>query len=173
MSDSDPAAEFELKRLHPKAIPAALERAERYRLLNEPAQAESICLDILRADPGNQQALILMLLALTDQLTDSIAGNLDRASALLPKLTDEYQRNYYRGIVHERQARAILRRGNPGAGCAAYEKFREAMASYEKAEQMRPPDNDEALLRWNTCARTIMFARLEPSPKDESTLMLE
>ena len=170
---SDSPTEFELKQLRPEAIPAALERAERYRLLNEPAQAESICLDILRTEPRNQQAMILLLLSLTDQFADSITDNLDRAAALLPKLTDEYQRNYYRGILHERQARAILRRGNPGAGYAAYEKFREAMACYEKAEQMRRPDNDEALLRWNTCARTIMFARLEPAPKDESTLMLE
>ena len=173
MSQQDPVTEFELKQLHSKAIPAALERAERYRLLNEPAQAESICLDILRTDSGNQAAIVLLLLSLSDQFADSITGNLDRATALLPKLIDEYQRNYYRGILHERQARAILRRGNPGAGNAAYEKFREAMACYERAEQIRPPENDEALLRWNTCARAIMFARLEPSPKDESTLMLE
>jgi len=31
----------ELKRLHKDAIPAALEKAERYRLLNEPGEAES------------------------------------------------------------------------------------------------------------------------------------
>jgi tetratricopeptide (TPR) repeat protein len=165
--------DFELKKLHPNAIPAALERAERYRLLNEPAQAESICQDILRTDAANQEAIILLLLALTDQFSDSITANVARAAGLLHRLNDEYQRHYYRGILHERQAHAILHRGNPGAGCAAYEKFREAMTCYEKAEHMRPPENDEALLRWNTCARTIMFARLEPSPQDESTLMLE
>jgi len=48
----------ELKRLHKDAIPAALEKAERYRLLNEPGEAESICLDILAVDPDNQRALI-------------------------------------------------------------------------------------------------------------------
>ena len=166
--------EFQLKTLAANAVPTALERAERYRLLNEPAQAESICLDILRADPANEQAIILLLLALTDRFSESISENLDRALALLPKLRDEYQRVYYRGIVHERQARAILGRSNPGAGHAAYERFREAMKCYEKAEGMRPTGNDEALLRWNTCARTIMASRLEPAPADDSSsLMLE
>jgi len=56
--------EFELKRLSAEAVPAALERAERYRLLNEPVQAESICLDILAVDSDNQQALVCLLLAL-------------------------------------------------------------------------------------------------------------
>jgi hypothetical protein len=44
----------ELKSLHKDAIPAALGKAERYRLLNEPGEAESICLDILHVDPENQ-----------------------------------------------------------------------------------------------------------------------
>jgi hypothetical protein len=48
----------ELKQLHKDAIPAALEKAERYRLLNEPGEAESICLDILAVDPDNQRAVI-------------------------------------------------------------------------------------------------------------------
>ena len=50
---------FELKPLTQEAIPKALEKAERYRLLKEPAQAESICLDVLQIDPGNQQALVM------------------------------------------------------------------------------------------------------------------
>ena len=36
---------YELKRLHEGSLDAAIARAEHYRLLNEPAQAESICLD--------------------------------------------------------------------------------------------------------------------------------
>ena len=52
---------FELKPLSTEAIPAALEKAERYRLLNEPGEAESICLDVLKADPENQQALITLV----------------------------------------------------------------------------------------------------------------
>ena len=46
---------FELKPLNKDAIPAALDKAMRYRLLNEPGAAESICLDVLRIDPENQQ----------------------------------------------------------------------------------------------------------------------
>ena len=38
-------------------MPAALEKALRYRLLNEPVEAESICRDVLEVDPDNQAAL--------------------------------------------------------------------------------------------------------------------
>ena len=38
-------APMTLKPLHKDAIKGALAKAERYRLLNEPAEAESICLD--------------------------------------------------------------------------------------------------------------------------------
>ena len=63
----------ELKRLSTEAIPAALEKALRYRLLNEPAEAESICHDVLHVDPENQQALVLLLLALTDRFDKGYA----------------------------------------------------------------------------------------------------
>jgi hypothetical protein len=42
---------FELKELSKEAIPAALEKAMRYRLLNEPGEAESVCHDVLCIDP--------------------------------------------------------------------------------------------------------------------------
>ena len=58
---------FELKLLSMSAIPAALAQAERYRLINEPVEAESICLDVLEIEPGNQDALITLLLARADQ----------------------------------------------------------------------------------------------------------
>ena len=165
--------DFELKGLSKAAIPAALERAEKYRLLNEPAQAESICEDILRADPNNTQAIILLLLALSDQLAENISDNLDRAWGLLPRLGDEYLRAYYQAILFERQARVYLRRASPGSGFSAYDLLREAMRLYEKAELLRPAGNDEALLRWNTCARTIMSGKLQPRPLDDFLPMLE
>ena len=62
----------ELKQLHKDAIPAALEKAERYRLLNEPGEAESICLDILAVDPDNQRAIITLLLAFTDRFEKGV-----------------------------------------------------------------------------------------------------
>jgi hypothetical protein len=165
--------EFQLKRLSPEAIPPALERAERYRLLNEPVQAESICLDILAVEPENQQVLVTLLLSLSEQFGENITEKLDRAWSILPKLSDEYQRDYYQGILLERQARLYMRSDAPGSNYSAYDLFREAMRLYEKAERLRPVGNDEALLRWNTCARTITSEKLEPRPLDDFRPMLE
>ena len=165
--------EFKLKTLSRSAIPAALERAERYRLLNEPAQAESICLDILAVDSNNREAMIVLLLALSEQLTENVPENLDRAWSLLPRLGDEYLQAYYQGILLERQARVYMRRATPGSSFSAYDLLCEAMRLYEKAEKLRPAGNDEALLRWNTCARTITTHRLQPRPLDDFRPMLE
>src|SRR5205085_3702086 len=136
--------EFELKRLSAEAISAALERAERYRLLNEPLQAESICLDILAVDPQNQQALVVLLLALSEQFGENITEKLDRAWSILPKLNDEYQQAYYQGLLLERQARLYMRSDAPGSNFSAYDLFREAMRLFETAERLRPSGNDEA-----------------------------
>jgi hypothetical protein len=148
---------FELKALSTTAIPAALAQAERYRLLNEPAEAESICLDILRLDPGHQEALVTMVLALTDQFPE---GGYARAAAeadrTVNRIRDEYKRTYISGIIRERRGKAVLRMDRPGSGRSAQEWLREAMSCYERAEGIRPPGNDEAILRWNTCARLLM-----------------
>ena len=165
--------EFELKKLSAEAIPQALERAERYRLLNEPLQAESICLDILAVEPQHQLALVVLLLALSEQFGENITEKLDRAWSILPKLSDEYQRAYYQGILLERQARLYMRSEAPGSDFSAHDLFQEAMRLYEKAERLRPPGNDEALLRWNTCARTITREKLEPRPLDDFRPILE
>src|SRR5689334_13836481 len=109
----------ELKSLSLEGIPAALERAQRYRLLNEPSQAESICLDILRTDPNNSEATVLLLLALTDQFNEH-NQYVARAHNLLAKLPDEYQQEYYAGLICERQARAYLKRNSPGTGHLAH-----------------------------------------------------
>jgi hypothetical protein len=148
---------FELKPISPEAIPEALAKVERYRLLNEPWQAESICLDVLRIEPANQHALTMLLLSLTDQFGKGVPAS--RAREVLPKLTNEYERVYYAGIISERWAESLLRQGAPGAGFTAYESLREAMAHYERAEAMRPHGNDEVILRWNTCARILMRNR--------------
>lgn len=159
---------FELKRISSEAIPQALERAERYRLLNDPGEAESICLDVLAVDPENQQALVTMLLAITDRYGKGYSVSETRARDILPRLRDEYQRAYYAGIICERRAKAMLHSGVPGGAHEAYEWLREAMTWYEKAEAMRPPGNDAAVLRWNTCARMIMRNNLSPRPQDNA-----
>ena len=146
---------FEFKTLSPEAVPRALAKAERYRLLNEPGEAESICLDTLAIDPANQEAIAILLLAITDQF-DADSTAVAEAWKTVGHLTDEYERTYYAGIIYERRAKALLRHATPRGGPRAYEWLREAMACYEKAEALRPPNNDDPLLRWNACARLIM-----------------
>ncbi len=149
---------FELKPLSSaEAIPGALAKAERYRLLNEPVEAESICLDVLRIDPDNQEALRMMLLAITEQFDEEgTAGTVKRAQEVVAQLADDYERQYYAGIMTERRAKAHLRHDSPGVGFVAYDWLREAMRRYEAAEALRPAGNDDAILRWNACARILM-----------------
>lgn len=161
---------LELKSISKAAIPKAIERAEHYRLLNDPEQAESICLDVLEVDPDNQRALRVLVLAMTDQFASGRgASGVKKARGYVAKLTDEYERVYYSGLVCERQARAYLARM---ARSTAYEPFREAMEWYEKAEKLRPPGNDDPILRWNSCVRTIHRERLQPRA-EEGELPLE
>jgi hypothetical protein len=151
-----------LKMLSPAAIPAALAKAERYRLLNEPEQTESICEDVLRADPGNHQALVLLILALTDEFRRDAHRSADRVTALVAALPSEYERLYYGGLVAERRARAVLAHGSPETIESALAWLRDAMATYQQAERLRPVDNDETRLRWNACAR-LLNARSNPA----------
>ena len=146
---------IELKTLSLEAVPRALAKAERYRLLNEPGEAESICLDTLAVGPDNQEAITVLLLAITDQF-DTDASRVHEAWNTVERLTDEYERAYYSGIINERRAKASLKLNKPRGASQAYEWLREAMDFYERAEQLRPPNNDDALLRWNACARLIM-----------------
>ena len=157
----------ELKTLHQDAISAAQEKAERYRLLNEPAEAESICLDILAIDPENQQAIVTLLLALTDRFEKGYSVSDTQAKELLARLKSAYDRTYYSGIVAERRAKVKLRQNTPDCGFQAYDLFRDAMSYFEKAEAIRPAGNDEALLRWNTCARIIERNKLVPRGEEE------
>lgn len=164
---------FQLKPIHKDAVEQALEKAHHYRLLNEPAEAESICLDVLEVEPENQPALVALLLALTDRLTRGYAIGATRAKEVLPRIRDDYQRAYYAGIICERQAKARLSHGGPGSSHDAYEWLREAMEHYEQAEALRPAGNDDAILRWNACARIIMRNHLAPRAADAGEPYLE
>jgi tetratricopeptide (TPR) repeat protein len=159
---------FELKILSPEAVSRALAKAERYRLLNEPIEAESICLDALQVDPENNDAMVMLLLALTDQFGEDLPRAVSEALRLVERLRDPYERAYYTGIIWERRATAHLHRGSLGLGPQVYARLREAMTWYERAELIRPPGNDDALLRWNSCARLIMRdQRLVPAASEE------
>src|SRR5437867_9215550 len=151
---------MDLKPITREGVPAALQKAERYRLLNDSSAAESICLDILEVDGENQQALITLLLSITDQFAEEMSDSVRRARDVLPRLKDEYKRAYYAGIICERRAKAQLHRGALGSSEVAAEWFHEAMTWYERAEAMPPAGNDEAMLRYNTCVR--MLGRHEP-----------
>lgn len=142
---------FDLKPLHSEAIPAALEKANRYRLLNEPGAAESIYLDILKIDPENQEALVNIVLAMSDRFGKDYAIGDARITEYLTRIKRDYERTYYTGIMYERRGKAALAKD----GVGAFELIRQAMDCFETAEAMRPAGNDDAILRWNGCARII------------------
>lgn len=157
----------DLKPISRSAIPLALEKVERYRLLNEPAEAESICRDVLRADPGNARALVMLLLTLTDQFGSGRSGAFNEARGIVERLEGEYERAYYEGVVFERQGKALLRSSTPGSEVGSHGWLQEAMRAYERAEALRPAGNDDAILRWNACARLVRDRKLAPRVEDQ------
>lgn len=149
--------EYVLKRIHPDGIDAALEKADKYRELNQPEEAESICLDVLAIRPDHQLALRILGLARTDQFGPSTGAKFAAAEDAFAQLTDPYERAYYAGLSCERQAKAQL------AGQLSLQAvtplFDQALARYAEAERLRPPGNDDATLRWNSCVRTLQALR--------------
>jgi len=144
---------YTLKTISTQGIPEALVRAERYRLLNEPGEAESICRDVLAVEPDNQAALRLLGLAITDQFVGGAADRYAEAEGILQSLRDPYERLYYTGLVHERRAKSLLHAGaRPHTVLVLFE---EAMTCFEHAEKIRPDGNDDAILRWNRCVRIL------------------
>jgi hypothetical protein len=77
---------FPLKALSKEGIAAALQKAERYRLLNEPWQAESICRDILRADEQHEQALVMLVLAISDEFRTEGGQRMEEARQVLGQI---------------------------------------------------------------------------------------
>lgn len=142
---------YELKRISSAGIPEAISKAELYRTLGEPEEAESICRDILAVEPEHQLALRLLGLALTDQFT---GGSSDpEAEGIFQQLISPYERLYYTGIAYERRAKAQLRAGQPPYTVRSL--FEQALQSFAKAEAIRPEGNDDAILRWNRCVRLL------------------
>ena len=96
---------FELERISKDAIPASLEKAMHYRLLNEPLQSESICLDILEVEPENQQALVTLLLALSEALAREHGLS---AMSLIVASSNEGARRLYERIGYVETARRTI-----------------------------------------------------------------
>ena len=169
----DDSPQFQLKAISSDGIARALKKAERYRLLNEPWESESICRDVLEVEPENQEALIALVLSITDQFATDGGKRVAEARGLLGPLKGDYERAYYSGIICERRGTALLN-GGARHGLMAYDWLRQAMDWYEKAETLRPPGNEDALLRWNTCARLIMrHPELRPAEAEPAESQLE
>ncbi len=161
----------ELKSINKEAIPNALEKVERYRLLNDPAEAESICRDILAIDPVNQEAVVMLILTLTDQFNKGTT--VQEANSLVSQIKDGYKREYYGGIILEREGKAALSREFPDSKHDAYEWLHDAMEAFERAEMLSMSDNNDAKLRWNACSRTIAKHHLTPRPKEDKRKLHE
>jgi tetratricopeptide (TPR) repeat protein len=145
--------EYKLKRISTAGIAEAVAKAELYRSLNEPEEAESICRDILTVEPQRQLALRLLGLALTDQFTGGESDRYREAELTFQQLNDPYERLYYSGILCERRAKAQLNAGQPPHMLLVL--FEQALHLFAEAEKVRPAGNDDAILRWNRCVRLL------------------
>ena len=114
-----------------------------------------------------------MLLSITDQFSASSSGDVHRAKELLSRLPDEYELQYYSGLICERQGKAKLGKRTQDGGFIAYEWLRDAMEHYEKAEAIEPSGKVDSILRWNTCARMIMHHNLKARDEEYIELPLE
>jgi hypothetical protein len=145
--------EYKLKRISTAGIPEAIAKAELYRSLNEPEEAESICRDILAVEPQHQLALRLLGLALTDQFTGGASDRVRETEETFQRLSDPYERLYYAGILYERRAKAQFNAGQPPH--ILLPLFEQALHTFAEAEKSSPPGNDDAILRWNRCVRLL------------------
>ena len=145
----------EMKPISREGVAAALLKAHRYRLLNDSVAAESICLDVLSVEPDNVEALVMHVLAITDQFSTGNATDRARAQKAVARLADTYKSTYYNGVICERWAKAMLQRATPESAEMAYDSIEKALAFYARAEAVRTPGNDEVILRWNTCVRML------------------
>lgn len=163
---------IELKKISAGFVPEALRKAEKYRLLNHPKTAESICRDILTVEEDNQEAISLLIVSITEQF-----GNTTRyadirfrhAEEWVPKIHDDYHRYYLSGLIRERWAKSRIR-DLPGPDL--YEYFHEAMEFYEKAEPLKPEGDESTTIHWNLCARQInRHPHIRPPEEDEGSIL--
>jgi tetratricopeptide (TPR) repeat protein len=145
--------DHQLKSISKAGIAEAIAKVELYRYLNEPEEAESICRDILAVDPEHQLARRMLGLAITDQFIGASSDRYTEVLSIFQSLRDPYERLYYSGLLHERQAKAQLLVGySPHVLLPLIE---EAMRCFAEAEKIRPAGNDDCILRWNRCVRLL------------------
>jgi hypothetical protein len=155
-----------LKTLRKSAVPAAIEKAKHYRLLNEPFDAESICRDVLEIDPTHQQALKILILSITDTLVGG-SQRVREARGYVEQLSSEFERHYLLGLILERVGKSYLTQNTAESAAAAYDRLSQAMGQFEMAQSTNHGDHDDAVLRWNSCARLIQFHNLHPTSVEQ------
>jgi len=145
--------DLKLKTISKSGIAEAIAKAELYRYLGEPEETESICRDILAADPRHMLGLRTLGLAITDQFSGGPSDRYAEAEKIFQSLTDPYERLYYTGLLCERRVKAQLRAGRaPHTLLPLLEK---ALQCFGEAEKISHPGNDDAILRWNRCVRLL------------------
>jgi tetratricopeptide (TPR) repeat protein len=160
--------DVKLKTISKSGIGEAIAKAELYRYLNEPEEAESICRDILAADPKHMFGLRTLGLAITDQFMGGPGDRYAEVEEIFQSLADPYERLYYTGLLCERRVKAQLRTGRaPHTLLPLLEK---ALQCFAEAEQIRPPGNDDAILRWNRCVRLLQS---QPDFESEEVVSFE
>lgn len=161
-----------LKKLAKESLSAAIDKAEHYRALNEPEEAESICRDVLETEPDHQAALRLLGLAITDGFSKDRARELQEALSVFMKLTSEYERVYFRGIAWERAGKAHLQAGESHNALSCFEH---ALDAYEDAESLAPHTVPDPILRWNFCVRLLgehaELLRAHASPHSKTPML--
>jgi hypothetical protein len=145
--------DLKLKTISKSGIAEAIAKAELYRYLNEPEEAESICRDILAADPKHMLGLRTLGLAITDQFTGAPTDRYAEVEKIFQGLTDPYEHLYYTGLLCERRVKAQLRAGR--APYTLLPLLEKALQCFAEAEKISHPGNDDAILRWNRCVRLL------------------
>ena len=152
---------MEYHKIDKDSIEDVLERAKQYRSLLQPDMAISICMDIFAVDKNNQEALVIYILALTDQLSQSESKvHQKKITDSIKRLDSKFLQHYYSGIFFERQARSLLKHSMSRS--FAYAEFIEAIAEFEIAEKKAPEHCADPILRYNSCIRTIKKENLQP-----------
>lgn len=150
--------DYRLKSITRAGVFEATAKVEFYRYLNEPEEAESICRDILAVEPYHQLALRLLGLTITDQFLGIAADRHREAEEIFQSLADPYERFYYTGLLCERRAKAQLHTCQPSHHVLPL--LERALHCFDEAEKIRPPANDDAILRWNRCVRLLQSPAL-------------
>lgn len=157
---------MDLKILETGEIDAALAAAEACWSRSEVEVAQSICQDILEADPDHPTALELLFLSRVALLSKGLPKGVERAQELIPRFGSEFDRAFFSGVLRETQARYLLERRGRHSSFVAYSWFRHAMDDFDEAST-KDPNRPEPRLHWNACLRTLQAnPQCVPAPEE-------